>query len=272
MGLEMNALVTLDAEVAAREAVALAPATVRELDRLIPPAVAGSETAARAYARAWRDLVETLLQAIRAERPDVIAATEDGGLVVIDENGSASAASERLLDFLALQAPFSPWVARFGPGPGAAVFLLNELRAAVTGLDPLPVNGSALPHWDADDAALARFSRSALAGAPEPELERIERVFGLTVTETAALFRVRRQAVSQWLDGGVPAARASKVTVVARTADLLERMLVADRIPGIARTRADAYGGRSMLEAIAADGHEELLRTIEASFDWSVAG
>jgi hypothetical protein len=62
------------------------------------------------------------------------------------------------------------------------------------------------------------------------------------------------------------------VTVVARVADLLDRMLVADRIPGIARTRADAYGGRTMLEMIAADDHEELLATIAASFDWSAAG
>jgi hypothetical protein len=163
-------------------------------------------------------------------------------------------------------------VTRFGPGRGTAVFLLNELRAAVAGLEPLPSAGTAPPHWDADDVSLARFSHVVLAAAAEPELARIMRVLGLSQTETAALFGVRRQAVAQWLDAGVPAARASKVTVVARVADLLDRMLVADRIPGIARTRADAYGGQSMLEMIAADDHEELLATIAASFDWSAAG
>ncbi|MGH2635075.1 MAG: hypothetical protein ACRDHU_02870 [Actinomycetota bacterium] len=271
----MNALITTEPEVAVREAVALAPAAVRELDRLIPAAVAGSEAAARGYARAWRDLVEAVLQAIRRERPDVIAVTDDGGLVVIDANGSASPASERLLDFLALQAPFSPWVARFGPGRGAAVFLLSELRAAVGGLEPLTAAGSALPHWDADQADIARFSHhvwTALAEAAEPELGRIMRVFGLSVTDAAGLFGVRRQAVSQWLEAGVPAARASKVTIVARTADLLDRMLVADRIPGIARTKADAYGGRTMLEMIAEDRHHELLEIVQASFDWAATG
>ncbi|MGZ8599316.1 MAG: hypothetical protein ACXWX6_03800 [Actinomycetota bacterium] len=268
----MRALLTTDPDVAVREAVTLAPATVRELDRLIPAAVAGSEAASRRYARAWRELVEAFLQAVRAERPDVIAVTDDGGLVVIDATGSASPASERMLDFLALQAPFSPWVARYGPGRGAAVYLLSELRAAVTGLEPLPANGSALPHWDVDEHALARFSRAVLAGAAEPELARIVRVFGLSLTETAALFGVRRQAVSQWLDDGVPGARASKVTVVARTAELLDRMLVADRIPGIARTAADAYGGRTMLEMIANDRHKELLALVEASFDWAATG
>jgi len=98
------------------------------------------------------------------------------------------------------------------------------------------------------------------------------RVFGLSVTETAGLFGVRRQAVSQWLVDGVPAARASKVTVVARISDLLDRMLVADRIPGIARTSADAYDGRTMLEMIAEDRHEELLAKVTASFDWAAAG
>lgn len=271
----MDALVTLDADVAVREAVALAPATVRELDRVIPAAVAGDEGAARAYARAWRELVDAFLRAIRSERPDVIALSEDGALVVIDANGSASPASERLLDFLALQAPFSPWVERYGPGRGAATFLLSELRAAVSGLEPLPAGPSALPHWDADAGDLARFAHhvwSALAEAGEPELRRIQRVFGLSTTEAAALFGVRRQAVAQWLERGVPAARASKVTVVARTADLLGRMLVADRIPGIARTRAAAYGGRTMLEMIAQDRHDELLATVQASFDWAATG
>jgi hypothetical protein len=268
----MDALLTLDAEVAAREVAALAPATVRDLDRLLPAAVAGSDPAARAYARAWRELAEAFLEAIRREWPDVIAATDDGGLVIIDANGSASTAADRRLDYLALQAPFSPWVARFGAGRGAAVFLLSELRAAVAGLEPLPAAGSPLPHWDADDAALARFSHTVLAAAAEPELARIMRVLGLTQTEAAALFGVRRQAVAQWLDAGIPSARAAKVTVVARTADLLDRMLVADRIPGIARTSAPAYGGRTMLEMIANEDHEELLDLVAASFDWAATG
>jgi hypothetical protein len=123
-----------------------------------------------------------------------------------------------------------------------------------------------------DEAALARFSRAVLDASAERELARIIRVFGLSITETGKLFGVRRQAVSQWLDDGVPPARASKVTVVARIADLLDRMLVADRIPGIARTPADAYGGRTMLEMVADDRHEDLLRTIAASFDWAASG
>lgn len=268
-----SALVTADPDVAVRRAAALAPAIVREIDRVLPAAVDGSDGAARAYARAWRDLVEAYLHAIRDERADVIAGTEDGGLVVIDATGSASPASERVLDLLALQAPFSPWVARYGPGRGAAAYLLNELRAAVTGLEPLaPPDGSGLPHWRADGRRFSHLVWSALAEAAEPELRRVLRVFGLSLTEAAELFGVRRQAVSQWLDRGVPAVRAAKVTAVARVADVLDRMLISDRIPGIARTPATAYGGKTMLGMIAADRHDELLAIVRDSFDWATTG
>jgi hypothetical protein len=49
-------------------------------------------------------------------------------------------------------------------------------------------------------------------------------------------------------------------------------MLVADRVPGVARTPAAAYAGRSMLEMVAEDRHEELLGLVAASFDWSSTG
>jgi hypothetical protein len=35
------------------------------------------------------------------------------------------------------------------------------------------------------------------------------------------------------------------------------------------RSDAGAYGGRSMLELIADDRHDELLESVERSFDWA---
>jgi hypothetical protein len=49
-------------------------------------------------------------------------------------------------------------------------------------------------------------------------------------------------------------------------------MLVPDRIPGIARVAAAAYGGLTMLEMIERDRHEELLELVSASFDWASTG
>ena len=59
----------------------------------------------------------------------------------------------------------------------------------------------------------------------------------------------------------------AKVTTVASLADLLARKLKVERIPGIARRPAAAYGGLTMLEMITADRHDELLALVRASFD-----
>ena len=103
----------------------------------------------------------------------------------------------------------------------------------------------------------------------ESDLARIQAVFGLSVTELAQLFGVRRQAVGAWLAAGVPAARRAKVATVAAIADILAYRLKHERIPGIVRRAASAYGGRSMVEVIAADEQEWLLESVRESFDYS---
>jgi DNA-binding XRE family transcriptional regulator len=100
-------------------------------------------------------------------------------------------------------------------------------------------------------------------------LSGIQETFGLTDTELAELFGVRRQAVGQWRRRGVPSARQEKASAVASIADLLAHQLRRERIPGIARRPARAYGGRTMLEMIERDRHLELLMSVRASFDWA---
>jgi len=112
-----------------------------------------------------------------------------------------------------------------------------------------------------------------LVGLDEPsDLDRIKTTFDTSNVELAGLFGVTRQAVSAWLVGErVPAERAEKVAAVAALADLLSHHLKAERIPGVVRRGADAYGGLTMLDLIRDDRHEELLRVTRASFDWSSA-
>lgn len=100
-------------------------------------------------------------------------------------------------------------------------------------------------------------------------LIRISDVFGLSHTELGRLFSVSRQAVSQWIDDEIPAGRLAKVLAVAQIADLLALNLISDRIPAVARTAADAYGGLTMLQMIAQGRHQELLTSVRDSFDWS---
>jgi hypothetical protein len=102
-----------------------------------------------------------------------------------------------------------------------------------------------------------------------PMLVRISEVFGLSHTDLGRLFGVSRQAASQWIEEEPPAERLGKVLTVVQIADLLALNLIADRIPAVARTPADAYGGRTMLQMIAQDRHQELLASVRDSFDWS---
>ena len=63
----------------------------------------------------------------------------------------------------------------------------------------------------------------------------------------------------------------AKLAALASLADLLEAKLKSGRLPGIARRPADAYGGLSMLDMIAADRHDELLQSVRESFEWERA-
>jgi DNA-binding XRE family transcriptional regulator len=102
-------------------------------------------------------------------------------------------------------------------------------------------------------------------------LDPIAETLELTETELGALFGVSRQAVGQWRERGVPSSRMTRVTTVAAICDLLGHWLKPERIPGIARRSADAYGGLSMIEMIEGGREDELLTLVRRSFDWSAA-
>ena len=100
-------------------------------------------------------------------------------------------------------------------------------------------------------------------------LDPIAETFELNETELGRLFGVSRQAVGQWRERGVPSNRMAKVATVASIGDLLAHRLKPERIPGIARRPADAYGGLSMLEMIERDRQDELQAEVRRSFDWA---
>jgi hypothetical protein len=214
---------------------------VREVERALPRALRGEEAAARRYARAWRGLVRALL------------ATHD-----------AAAAAADVLDHLALTAPFHP------DGPLNA--LLSAAAGIITGMRP-----SAVPSPPAPLPAPLAYERFTVAvlqelSGPGSELARLMAGWQLSISDVARLFGVTRQAVQQWLDDGVPPARQPKLLQILRVGDLLERNLERPRIPAVVRADAGAYGGGSMLEMIAEDRHDDLLESVERSFDWASTG
>ena len=217
----------------------LAPDTRDALLAELPAAISGDEAAARRYARAWHALVVELL----ADHPDVPSTAAD------------------VLDHVALTAPFFS-----GGALRALVSAAATIIPSMTGSFPAiaPVE---LP----DTLDYQRFVRAVLrelSGAGTG-LEHVMAAWQLSVTDVARLFGVARQAVQQWLDDGVPPARQVKLLAVLRVAELLERNLQPERIPAVVRTPARAYGGRSILDAIAGDDHDAVLASVERSFDWS---
>ena len=102
-------------------------------------------------------------------------------------------------------------------------------------------------------------------------LHGIEEPLALSKTQLGRLFGVSRQAVDGWHRNGIPATRQAKAATVAATVDLLSHRLKRERLPGIARRRARAYGGLSMLEMIERDRHEELHELTRRSFDWAAS-
>ncbi len=244
----------------------------RRLSASLRDALRGRPAAVRRYVRAHRELTERLLAAMHEARPDVVSRDDDGEYGVLLADGRSSRISSELLRSFAADAPFSPWVQLVGPDTGVALDLLARARALVPGAEPLLLPAEAgFPRIDDDPDALLRFRRLVAQELQreQSDLERAQDVFGLSVTELAGLFGVTRQAASLWLIDGPPSARLAKVASLAAVADILAHRLKPARIAGIARKPTAAYGGRSMLELIAADEHDWLLESVRRSFDYA---
>jgi hypothetical protein len=235
-------------------------------------ALQGSDDATRRYVGSYRRLTASLLSEARKTCPELIVELR-GDPTPADAHGRPALARLAALHNAAAEAPFTSWRTRFDLGDAVALDLTSRVRAML-GVTMLIAPAEPL-RLDFDDVLAQRFVRRVRAYLnhpdDEPPLERLMDFFDLSKSELGRLFGVRRQAVDGWLANGVPAERQEKLGVMLALADLMQRKLKADRAPGVARRHADAYGGLTMLEMIAADRHRELLDTTRASFDWSQA-
>lgn len=249
----------------------LLPALGAQLER----ALEGSDEATREYVRCYHELALRVLDEAHQARPDVVVRTADGHLALLDVNGSPRRAPVEALETASAEAPFGPWTARFPREEAVALDLASRVRQLIglRALDPAPA-GPGLREI-VDDLSARRFLRRVRFHLNHPDeehpLRRLMDAFELSKTELASLFGVRRQAVDQWLARGMPSERQEKVQTLVAVCDLLERKLKPGRLAGVARRPADAYGGKTMLELIAANRHRELLELVRDSFDWASA-
>lgn len=263
-----------------RAAVRVAGETVQEIESTLPRALAGDRGKVRAYVDAYRELTDRVLSVVGEARPDLVLIDEQQRVLVAVEakvrgrQPTTVPWVKAALEQEAMSVPFSDWVGTLGAGRGTAVAVVALLRATLPGTEPLaPPRRRRLPEWQLDERGVVRFYRAVVdeLSRVDTPLDHIASVLGLTQTELAALFGVRRQALDQWQARGVPAERQEKLATLGEIADLLTAKVKRDRIPGVVRRNAPAYGNRSVLEAVAAGDEERVLAELRDAFDWAVA-
>jgi len=162
-----------------------------------------------------------------------------------------------------------PWIAPSADGIGAITVLVDRVRGLAGGLPHQCVRA----RDDVDEHYVVWFSKTM--GDIEFEknsatpLRRAMTTLDLSSGDFAETMGVTRQAVDKWLATGPPPQRLPKIAAIVEIADTLRYRLREGMPPIVARRRAPAYGNRTMLELIAADEHEWLLRDIEKMFDYS---
>ena len=93
-------------------------------------------------------------------------------------------------------------------------------------------------------------------------------VLGLSTVDIADVMGTDPQTI-EWLLNGPPASRIAKIDALIEAAEMLSDRLRDGTPAEVVRRCADAYDGRTMLEMFADDDHEQLLRSISNSFDYS---
>ena len=225
-----------------------------------PTRCTAPDEATRRYVADYRRLTSALLAAGRELRPDLIV--QNGReLTFRDGAGRPAYALIGVLENGSAEAPFTAWASVLGgprrrraaprqPRPRAARLQRAGRAARAAG------GGRTTSRRSASCAACASTSTT-----PTPRTR-----CGASWTRSRCPRPTRRscsasrarRSTAGWRAACPPSARR-RSRRCSRCCDLLQRKLKADRLPGVARRPADAYGGRTMLELIAADRHGELL-------------
>jgi predicted transcriptional regulator len=140
--------------------------------------------------------------------------------------------------------------------------------AELATLDPREVAEKILEAHPGESEWLDEFAEALDRRRAGRSLARILQVWGLNQSETAQLFGVTRQAISKWLDHGIPSDRVEAIGDLAAATDLLVRHLKRDRIPAVVRRPAVALKGQSLVDLVAASRVRQVLEACRSMFDF----
>lgn len=99
-------------------------------------------------------------------------------------------------------------------------------------------------------------------------LDEIREIFGLSETELADLFRVRRPSLTAWRETGLPQTRMATAERLLDLAHVFAREVIPGRIPEIVRTPDEWLGGRSVLTVVATEGPEPIYGYLHRLFSY----
>ncbi len=237
----------------------------------MPHALRGEWAAVVVLVNNWHGLLDDIMESAAGEAPKLVQRT-DHGFGIVTAAHRVSEEPIRYLYHLISDVPCSPLLARFGQDIGVGVVAIDAVRQLLPGF--VPLNAEQSMGWPdlPIGADLTRYRRlvDMAVRSMEPPLARVKQLFALNSAELAQLFAVSRQAIEQWQKSGeVPASRRQKLANLISVGELLDRKLSPGRLPLVAHRRADAYGGLTMLEMVAADRDAELRDLTERALDWS---
>ncbi len=146
-----------------------------------------------------------------------------------------------------------------------------KLLADVTELDPREAAAKVAAAFQDQPGRLDEFAQHLDRYRAGQSLARTLNVWGLSQSEAAQLFGVSRQAVSKWIDRGVPSERCEAVADLAASTDLLVQYLQRDRIAAVVRRPIAALENRSLLELLTDSQTRTILNACRAMFDFNQA-
>lgn len=100
-------------------------------------------------------------------------------------------------------------------------------------------------------------------------LNQIRATFGLSESELADLFRVRRPSLAAWRETGLPQTRRATAERLLGLARVFAQEVIPSRIPEIVRTPDAWLGGRSVLDVLAGEGPDPVYAYLHRLFSYS---